>query len=370
MRKIIQFGDELKDLFIFTPFEEEEDWGDSVTPSVVPLTNGDGGYRVLGFDQAPKPPKTITKRFQLYSDELLTYFIKSNRRGVCTDNNCDDLKQAYMTDLVDYLYRGLRGGVKKLYAVMEDGSIRYTLAEAISIPYQKSYGSSMLWNPFFIDFLLHDPYWYEVNDGEVFLYKDIPFFDLVCSCTKIKEVRNIMPSEMIGWNSETCLNGCNYQGVILRDADLKGYVGGGCIVEESCTCDPCYWADSGEGFVVNGTTTVEVCVNGSAGATSPTIGFRGLFTNPKLTNLKNDCEVAYNGNIGADEYLIINLNILNGEVEDMTIDTNIVGFSVTDLSVNNDGFFNLEKGINNLKVEGGTAINSVFSIKFKNKYHN
>ena len=242
---------------------------------------------------------------------------------------------------------------------MEDGTIRYTYAEVITIPYARSFSDPSKWIPFTIDFIIHDPYWYEVNDGYTFLYQDIPLLDIICGCASMSEAQAINYTSIIGYDHTQCIQNCSYDGVIIRNTDIA-------IPSEAEE-----WAELGASHTANGETTIQTCVEGSAGATRPKISFRNAFTNPKLTNLENDCEISYNGGIANGEYLEIDLNSsLSGEIDDLTINTNIGGFDRNDLTINNNGFFDLEKAINNLKVEGGTAVNSTFTIKFKNKYHN
>ena len=359
VRKIFQFGDQLKDLFLFTPFEEEDDWDDSVEPALYTAPDLDGAYRGMGYDQSRKPIKVVTKRFSLYSKKLIRE-MGINSQGVCKSTAvCRNSKTAFMKELIDYMYRGLRGGRKRLYAIMEDGSIRYTFAEANTIPYTRVFAESNKWIPFSVDFIIQDPYWYEINDGQTFFFRDIPINDLICGCANMKEAQEIGHTATIGYDFKDCINSCDYEGVILRDETIE--------LDAPTTL----WAELGESYSTNGSTDIDVCINGSAGATCPKISFRENFTNPKVENLENGCTISYNGTIGVGEYIEINVgSVENGELEDMTIESNISGFDRNDITINNDGFFNLEKGTNTLQITGGTSVNSEFTIKFKNKYHN
>lgn len=369
-RKIIQFGDVFDDgIFIFTPFEEEDDMGDTVEPGLIPLPQADGSYRSRGFDQSRKPQKTVTKRF-IFHDKKLSEFVERNNTSILGKPIAKANKSAYMSDFVDYLYRTLRGGVKRLYVLTEDGSIRWTWAEAISIPYQASFGDPKTWRAFSVDFILHDPYWYDVIDNFTFLYSPavVPFQALVNPCA---DLNSLTPTMSIVKESKLLFDQCEYNGVIVKNSNFAGYIGEENICNyPECGVDPCF-GPIGPGIITDGTTTIDICVTGSAGAGRPTITFRSEFTNPKVTNTRNDCYVEYTGAIAEGEYLTIYLDSTdNGEVADMEIDTNITGFDYTDITINNDGFFDLEKGVNQLIVEGGTDVNSQFHINYSNKYHN
>lgn len=361
-RRIIQFGDQLKELFVFTPFEEEDDWSDSVEPSLLSLQFADGSFRMGGFDQSRKASKTVTKRFVLNDSKAREYFRIHNEVEA----------NAYLKDLIDYLYATLRGGVKKLYAVMEDGSIRYAYAEAISIPYTRGFSGPKNWVAFSVDFVIHEPYWYEVNDGATFFLSGIPLSNVASACsglTDLKTIEDYRYVEKIDRNFKL-FNDCEYKGIIVNGVELLNYTFNSCILEDGCREDECFFYNLGTPYNANGLTEIEFCIDGSAGASFPKIGFLSSYTNPKVENLKNGDTLEYLGNISASERLVMDLSSsFTGEPQDFIIDTNIAGFDVNDIVLAN-GLFRLERGVNILQVTGGSASSSVFTFRYENKNHN
>lgn len=361
-RKILQFGDQIGETFVFPPYEEEDDWGDEVNPVTLGIPFTDGAYRALGFDQSKKGAKTLTKRFVLYSPEYAKAY-----QAQC------DLRYAYTTDLIDYMYRTLRGGVKRLYAVMEDGTLRWTYAEAVSIPYSASFSEPKGWHAFTVDFLLHDPYWYEVNDGQTLYFDNLPITALVQHCPDLS-IGDILDtyegSKVFGLHEFCVITQCKYNGAVLRDSRYVNFVNETCNVS-SCMVDPGFWSVYGDGYECYGTTEIELCVKGSAGATSPKISFRGEFNSPKILNDRNGDYVQYLGNLTANQFLTIDLaSAINGDIEDYDIDTNIPGFSRSKVSVSMDGYFKLLPGKNTLTVTGGQDPLSKLTMKYMNIYHN
>lgn len=364
-RKIIQFGDTFTDgIFVFTPFEEEEDYADEVSPSLLELSFNDGAFRARGFDQSRKPTKTITKRFIL-NDTVLKNLVIKNKQSLL-GTNITPTKQSYLSDFIDYLYRTLRGGVKRLYMMTEDGSLRWTYAEAVTIPFVKTFSDAKPWQAFSIDFILHDPYWYEVGDGYTFLFtKDnLPFINLIDPC----KPSDHMPDYMIERDGRLDTSFCTYNGAIVYNPDWAGYtpfcLGGDCAV------DPSTYHFGPMIYQVSGDTIFDVCVTGSAGSTRPQVFFQGEFVNPRVENTDSGYYLEYAGNLGSGDYLWIDTNsTINGEIEDMNYLTNISGFDINSVTINNNGFFDMQAGTNNFMVQGGTSL-AEFRLNFFNKYHN
>lgn len=367
-RKVIQFGDELGKLFPFPPFEEEDDWGDSVENQVLELQHVDGAFRAMGYSQSRKPSKVITKRFVVRGSSI--------PKIAGLTSGCRVPKSYNMRQLIDHVYRTLRGdkfpgsgGVKRLYAMMEDGTIRYTLAEAISIPYSTGFSEPNGWQAFTVDFLMHDPYWYDVDDGFTFYKPLYELKDILSPC-------QVFPSgdfaNPIYKTTHLCRDDCGGIGLIARDPAYNGYVGIGneCSYPE-CAIDPCAYYLGDFYPLPSGDGTFSICVVGSAGARRPLVSLRNAFENPTITNLENGNMISYNGVIADGEYIEIDLgSALNGEVEDMDINTNIPGFSRDNLTINNEGFFDLLIGTNSILVMGATSTNAMFTLKLINKWHN
>lgn len=368
-RKIIQFGSNLTEgVMVFTPFEEEEDMQDMVEPNILPMNHIDGVFRARGFDQSRKLQKVISKRFVLY-DKNLSDLVERTGSSICNNAICTASKSTYMSDFIDWVYRGLRGGVKRLYMVTEDGSVRWTWAEAVSVPYTHSFGDAKTWQPFAIEFMIHDPYWYEIGDDATFLYDSdtIPLASLVCACTS----NTLDPTSHITKDYRHCAE-CDYVGVIIRDESLTGYIDPTLIdcVADGCVADPFVY-DLGTFYYpfVSG-SSITVCVKGSAGATRPYVGFHGAWTTPTLTNTENSNVLMYNGSMSTGDILEIDLNSsLSGDVQDLTINTNIVGFDLDDLTISSD-IFELIAGNNDLTVSGAGDANSLFTFNYSNRYHN
>jgi hypothetical protein len=362
-RRIIQFGHQLNNLFVFTPFEEEDDWGDSVEPTLLALQFADGSYRALGFDQSRKPQKVITKRFTLYSKDLIQELDKNNTKDICVPLD----KSNYMTKFIDYMYRGLRGGVKRLYAVMEDGSIRYTWAEATTIPYQRSFTDPNKWATFSVDFILHDPYWYEIKDPNIYIYEDIRMPQLINPCFQLDDSQ-IKPTVLISINQNKCWDDCGYVGVILKNEAMTGYIGDECLKETGCLIDPCTEMIYSR---VSGNTFLEICVLGSAGADKIIATISGDFLNPSIQNTINGHTIQYTGTLTSSQYITIDLgSSLAGDKDDYDIESNIPDFNLNNLNINNDDLWKLEIGVNPIKVTGGQSNNSLFGFRHLNKYHN
>lgn len=374
--KVIQFGDQYPHMFTFLPFENEEDWSDDHTPNTSRFPDLDGAYD-FNDGQSPKDTKTITKRFTLFSKCYMDYY--TSRDKVCGVNKAKNNESGYLRWLRDWMYRGLKGdktfgGAKRLYVQMEDGSIRWTWAKATSLPYQKSFADAKLWTPFVVDFEILDPYFYEVNNGATFVVKDLPIDAVVCPCNDIdfgdQSLENLLFQEdlhFLDCDDITIESGLP---IIIRDESLRGYVGDICSYAAPCGSSPCFQSVYGEGYDTDGDTTVEACVLGSAGAKSPKITFFENFTNPTLTNNNNGNVLTYSGTINTGEYLSIDLgSTSNGEITDLDIDTNIAGFDRNDITINNDGFFILEEGINELVITGGST-NAYIGLLITNLYHN
>jgi len=367
--KIIQFGDEYPDLFVFSPFRSEDNWTNDEPSRLFTFPQGDGGY---DFNDAQNPLdiKVMTKRFVLGSNCVMhDYLSNSNFCGL--DIDCRN-ESGYLRLMKDYMYRTLRGtkasgGKKRLYVMMEDGTIRYTWARAVAIPYENFSDTDEKWIPFVVDFEVADSYLYSINDGVTFSVSEYDSGRLVCG---LKEL-TVLPDLTIEPNTSICNpKSCEDPPMIVRDESLLGYVGDVCGVAE-CSIDPCFEAQFGLWYQANGSIDVEVLVRGSAGSTRPQFGFWGAFNAPSATNDENSHFFQYNNSIAADEYLIIDLNSANtGEAADMTIDTNIGGFDVADININNNGLFELVYGYNTLAVTGGLGAASIFATKQVDKYHN
>lgn len=357
LRKLLQFGDSPDGAFLFTPFQEEEEYPDEVVPNMLGYNGNDGSFRYMGFNQSRKPEKRITKRFNLYSAELLDALSSNPKEAT--------------GKLLDYMYRTLRGGVKKLYVLMEDGTVRWTWAEAITVPYNAVFSSSDKWHPVVVDFLMQDPHFYTIADNATFYFELPSWQQLVDACATFDFES---PSYLL--QKDTTLfpvPECTHTGIIIRDDSLAGFVGvgGECSIAE-CSVDPCI-GHVGDLYSLEGDGTIDICVEGSAGAGIVSISFMEGWANPTIMNTANGNTLEYQGNLGAGEYLTIDLSsALTGDIEDYTIDTNIPGFDINDIVVNNNGHFDLEIGTNTLTITGVTPVAdfSLFGINWANKYHN
>lgn len=369
-KRIVQFGDKLNEVFVFSPFEEEESIPLELDPALIDLPGQDGSYRARGMGRSRMPARTVTKRFVLHSKTLYD-LSKIKDKGFCGDSICNN-KGYHMTDFIDYMYRTLLGGVKKLYMVTEDGRVRYAFAEAVSAPLEIGVKDSLLSKAFSIDFLLHDGYWHEVDDGDLFLYKNIPLVDLVCGCQDEVIFNFLQPTSIININHKDCFNSCDYEGLMIKNPDLVGILGEECQAMEECIVDPVFFGKYGNNYSIpSADEELQICVRGSAGSSRPIIGFWNKYIDPTATNLTNGCTISYDGNIQEGEYLVIDLGSAeNGELEDFEIFTNISGFDRNDITISDDGFFDLENNINIFQIEGADSETSSLSLKWTNKYYN
>lgn len=356
IKKVIQFGDTYEDgIFTFTPFEEEDDWSDETTPALWDVPQVDGAWRALGYSQSKKATKTITKRFVLWSKTI---------RDMYPDSN------AFLARLQDYMYRTLKGGVKRLYAIREDGVVIYTEAEATVIPYTKSFSSAKQWLPFTVDFVAHDPYWYEAGaEYDTFFLNStkVPLFNLT-EPYKASLFSGITGyTQIVNKTNPLKIDSCDYQGVIVNKPELiQGYPNGcvpnGCISDQTAL-------RLGDKYICNGDINFGVTVYGSAGATRPKVTFVNAFNYPSVKTGNNILQ--YGKNILNGQFLTLWLNTNNsGDVEDIEYETNINEFSLNDISINNIGYFTLKNGENTIYVTGGQSITSYFYFNFQNKYHN
>lgn len=369
MAKIIQFGDEYPDVFVFSPFEEEDDWSDISVIESITFQQKDGVY-FFDDSESRKGEKILTKRFKLHSDP---FYQKYQTQKQKYKRECDS-KQAYLTLLKDAFYRGLRGAarggkLKRLYVQMEDGSIRWTWAKPQEASYirtaaeQNGKGLAMV-----VDFLVPEPYFYEINDGVTFYHEEFDLSHLVLVCEPLE----INPNYIIKRDTKICKQTCDEHGLIIRDESLLGYLGDVDCFYPGCSLDPCqsYLGTAYPLELSEGQQEVEICVDGSAGATSPYISFRNNWENPSVTNLANNQTIEYNGVIEEGEYLEIDLGSSDtGDIADYTINTNIDGFDANDITISNFGIFELTIGINTFRIEGITG-DAIFTVNFLNKYHN
>lgn len=361
--KIIQYGDQYPDLFVFSPFEEEEDWGDSADPQSIDFQQRDGEY-FFDSSESRKGSKTLTKRFVLRSKK---FFEKYQNQKEKYGRECNS-EQGYLTLLKDAYYRGIRGAnrggkLKRLYVQMEDGSIRWTWAKPQETSYLRNGADPDSQGlPLNIDFICQEPYFYELEKGINFYYSDFDLSLLVFACDLIQAT----PDTLLQPDSKICKQNCNENGLIIRDESLLGFLGDEACNYPECGPDPCL-AYLGDLYSLTADDTIEICVNGSAGTASPLISFRDNWLNPELTNSNGD-HLIYNGTIGVGEYLEIYLYV-SGSGDYYSYDTNIPGFDENDLVIDNFGRFELGLGVNSLQIEGvnGPAL---FTINILNKYHN
>lgn len=348
-REIIQFGDRLNNLFVFPPFESEDDWGDTLSNTSQEMMFHDGAYVNNGYGQSRKESKVVTKRFTIYNKEL------NEKEG-----------KSYLTKVIDSMYRGLSNGKKRLYARMEDGSIRYCVAERLSIPYASTYSDSSLWASFSVDFKIYDPYWYSITDTDTVMFENVNV-DVLYSPCQLKDIMNMGQTGIKKLRTDMVSTNCSGQSVIIKDSSLVGLHN---CDSKGCSFNDCVLNTYGSVFFPP--ENAGVCVTGSAGADKPKIGWRGDWINPKLTNLTNNTSIQYNGILSGSDYLLIDQgSTITNDIADMTIDTNIVGLNINNIVITNPcGVFELDYGNNSVQASGWQNLNSFFSIKFKNKYHN
>lgn len=364
--KVIQYGDEYPNLFVFSPFGEEEDWSDSVEIDSIVLSEVDGTY-FFDDSETKKESKIITKRFILRSENLYNKYKTQKEKY---NRQCNS-KQAYLTLLKDAFYRGLRGDerggiLRRLYVQMEDGSLRWTYARPQDIAYikntadQNDNGLAMT-----VDFLCPEPYFYELDEGVNFYYNDFDLSFLVFPCDNLPT----MVGSLLTQQTKICDQTCEENGLIIRDESQIGYIGELDCFYPECVLDPCQ-AYLGDIYNLTEDEIIEVCIEGSAGALSPYISFRNEWDTPMATNDANGNYIKYNGVITTGQFIEIDLSSSEtGDLEDYTINTNIPGFNINDLEINNFGIFDFEIGINSLNLTGVDGV-ATFTINWLNKYHN
>lgn len=343
-RHLTQFGDQIGKLFIFPEYESEEDWNLSNSTVIRPFSNQtSGSYFPFGCGQEKVTQTTYTKRFVLFSEVLdsgdeFTHCL----RGGC--EVCNELFHNPLTALIDYMNRGLQGGLKNLYAQMEDGTYRYKTAKVTGLNYSHSSDSSEKWRDFTVSFISPDPYWYEVDDSQTVLVRDIPFSTLVHNCARIKNygryerVSSCIPNK----------SACYYRGPILKLP---------------------YLADTGWNIDCpqpqeNTDTQVEYCTKGSAGADSLCVKFTNQWTNPTISD-ENDNTFTYNGNIATGQYLKVCMPPYTCDPSDLEYETNIPSFDTDDFELSNDTLY-LNSGFNNITTSGN--VSGTWNLTFRNRW--
>jgi len=345
--RIIQFGDEFKKgIFVFPPSMNEDVWNDSVNPSLLELQFKDGSFRALGFEQARKVTKQLTKRFILKESEF-------------------DMRK-----LRDYYYFGIRGGVKRLYVMLEDGSVRWTWAEAVDAPFNSSEyeGNNGKKLGFEVSFVCHEPYFYDAKpfgDTNLKAYRGLPYKYLVeaCSLTDILQTGYSIAGDFCStcdcYNSD-CLKmqTCDECLIIVKE-NLTKY-----DCSDNACVDNLYTAYNLNLPKVTGTQPF--CVLGSAGIGDIQVGFYGLQTNPTIS-IDSGSFIKYTGNMTASEWLYMRIPEYINNVSDIYYSTNIVGFSIAQVTLQNaqgEISLDLERGNNTITVTGS------YHFSFINKYHN
>lgn len=368
--RILQYGDQFPDIFVFPQYQVSEDWSDQQRSSLITLPQRDGGYD-FNDGYSLKEPKVFTKRFNIFDACLVEEFLV-NGEFYGLPAHCKS-RSSYLRFFKDYMYRVLRGdrhtgGYKRLYLQMEDGSVRWTMCKATAIPYN-SFDFNQETLPVSIDFESPDGYLYEIDNPYTYYVENYSWMSLLLGRSTYAGDSNIRVSK----DEPLCINEapCNRPPLLSRSEDYGySYIEGadGCAID-GCFRDLCT-EGLGEYYSPFSDSEIDLFVEGSAGATSPYISFRGEWNNPQVENTKNGTVLSYNGTIGAGEYLEIDLNSSNtGDIQDFDINQNIAGFNVNDITIT--GFnLDLSPGVNLLNVTGASASTSRFTINKINKYHN
>lgn len=364
LRKIIQYGDTLGKLFVFPPYEEAESWGQRVRVPVDNFVGEDGGWLPLGAKGLVEP-LTMSKRFKLFSPELQDRWSNGCVCNCACAGNCK-LREGWKTALVDYMYRGIMGGIQNLYVQMEDGSVRVSKAIVTNVSWDNSFES--VFNEVSIEFTLPDPFFYDPDFNNTTFYDCIPFESLVCGCSK---ARGFFPRSLVhGCCFSGIANQCLYHGVILYEKDFgKTY--------------PNLLPGTDAGLDLNRPATVmpsdnyefDVCTSGSGGAGYISIKFSNCFHNPKITNLTNNTYINVTGDIadGEDVEIILNsfddCGTLTCDITDSLVYSSAGGITADALSGSNK-VFTLEPNFNTLKVQGVCRNDfSEVTINWLNKYY-
>ena len=292
-RRIFQFGDQFNNLFVFPPYEEEEDYSFDVEPKVYQKTFDDGSYRVQ--DVSPKKERTISKRF------------------IIRDKNLNDLNS-----YIDYIYRVIGSGVQKLYMITDKGDVRYTYAEVTTAPYQERFTDNQPWKAFTINFLQHDPYWYEAKGSDYFVLEDIRLEQLIIADVDITD-RGYFYSNMNGVESLKNRNiTCEDNFILVKDSSLslivpESYCSG---LSTNCYIDPSIQYDYKSS--ITNTDNFNISINKGIGGIYPTILIQAQTTAPSIVgqiifkNLTNGTSVDIVIKLNEGEYYQIDLNSSTG----------------------------------------------------------
>lgn len=330
IRRIIQFGTKFNDILNFPQdrFADdwEDNWSDEVQLNSTELQFADGSFRNLGFDQSRKITKQISKRFSIN----------------LSDKNIS-------TRYHDHLHRVLRGGVKKLIAEREDGSLMWTYAEAKNIGYTKNGNGELRQQSYTVDFEAHIPYWFSFRQGQVgFLnVNSLEYYFMICNNSLMGNQFDYVTTRTIpDTNCRDCLE------LIIED-DMYG--GAFACSQQACETDNTILKQFG---VLQIPSPITVCAESSAGFVID-VTFFNSWVNPTVTVGNQTLPTV--GTILDGQYIHLSTINYNG-----TSDSLFVG-GVT------GGINSLSGTIlqgNNLVTFSGNGTNGLVAFNLINKYHN
>jgi len=351
-KKLIQFGDKFdKGVFIIPPYQNSMSTELEHSDNDVMTSAGGSFYIDCGDKQITK--RTFELETTLYSKGLQDEY-QNNK--CCNDHNKDENPTASL--LWDSMVRGLRGGVKKLFAQMEDGSIKYTYAKAYAPSYSIDKDEECTpWTNVNIKFESVDPYWY--NDfKDTFFFDDIPYSAMLNNCV---DLVGFVPLYQMT-SAQKLKKKCDYRGVILCDPS---------VYDKFPSLNPAnnFSLKMQSGICARNKINKNVCVAGSTGGRL-CIRFTGHYNNPTFTNVTTGAIVKYNGQITGREYLKLTANndvIVGGN--GFEIDTNIPNFDSNLIEITQgENSVNFASGGNNFCVEGGYSVASYFNFSPINTY--
>ena len=286
IRRIIQFGTKFNDILNFPQdrFADdwEDNWSDEVQLSSLELQFADGSFRNLGFDQSRKITKQISKRFSIN----------------LFDKNIS-------TRYHDHVHRVLRGGVKKLIAEREDGTLMWTYAEAKNIAYTKNGNGELRQQSYTVDFEAHIPYWFSFRDGQVgFLnVNSLEYYFTICSNQLLGNQFEYVTTRTISdSNCRDCLE------LIIED-DMYG--GAFACSQQACDTDNTILKQFG---VLQKPNSISICAESSAGF-GIDVAFFNEWTNP--TVIVGSQTLSTVGSIIDGEYIHLSTMNYNGTSNSM-----------------------------------------------------